>query len=273
MNSTSNNGNSSGREPLLLVHGIGASSRCWEPILPALEARYEVLNIDLPGHFLGPALAKGVKPNVKAMADAAEAALDAAGWQTAHVVGNSLGGWIALELGARGRARTVTALAPGGGWNRWSRAELRVLPFFIVQRTLSRIGMPIRHWLMKSPMRRKAALREVIEHGNRISPDLAAHFVEAFVRCGIFWRIIFSEVTSKLMKSAPVACPVTVIWGNKDAVLPLRVSADRWQRDLPNAKWHIWLGVGHMPMVDEPERTVEVIEQTVAEATNALVAA
>ncbi len=262
-----------GRERLLLVHGIGASSRCWEPVLPMLEERYEILNVDLPGHFLGAPMAKGVRPSVKAMADAVETMLDEAGWRTAHVAGNSLGGWIALELGARGRATSVTALAPAGGWKRWSLAELRLIPFFFVQRLLAWIGLPIRGWLMRSPWRRRAALKEVTERGDTLGPDTAAHFVQAFVGCKIFWRIIFTEATSRLLRSAPIACPVSIVWGNKDAVLPLRSSADRWQRELPDAKWHLWLGVGHMPMVDEPRRTVEVIEQTAALAKSALTAA
>jgi pimeloyl-ACP methyl ester carboxylesterase len=94
--------------------------------------------------------------------------------------------------------------------------------------------------------------------------------MRAFVGCRIFWRIMFTEATSRFLRSAPVACPVSIVWGNKDAVLPLRVSADRWQRELPDAEWHLWLGVGHMPMVDEPRRTVEVIEQTTAQAKLAL---
>lgn len=273
MNSTADTITNNGREPLVLVHGIGSSSRCWELIVPLLEDRYEILNVDLPGHYLGPLVPKGVRPNVKAMADGVEAALDAAGWDSAHVVGNSLGGWIALEMGARGRARSVTALAPGGGWTRLSPAELRLLPFFVFQRVMARIGMPIRHWLMKSPARRRLAFKEVMERADKITPELAVHMQEAFVRCGVFWRIVFTDAISKMMRSAPIACPVAIVWGNKDAVLPLRICADRWQRELPGAKWHLWMGVGHMPMVDEPEKTVAVIDETVASAKHELIAA
>lgn len=273
MNSTADAPNIGGREPLILIHGIGASSRCWEPIIPLLEDRYEIVNIDLPGHFLGAPVAKGVKPNVKAMVDAVEAMLDATGLATAHIVGNSLGGWIGLELGARGRAKSVTALAPGGGWKRLSLTELRLLPFFIFQRTLALIGMPIRHWMMKTPARRRLAFKEVIERGDTLTADLAVHMEEAFVGCKVFWRLIFADVRSKLLRSAPIACPVSIVWGNKDAVLPLRTCADRWQRELPNAKWHLWLGVGHMPMVDEPQRTVAVIDETVASVRPELAAA
>ena len=54
--------------------------------------------------------------SVESLADAVETALDEVGWETSHVVGNSLGGWLGLELARRGRARTVTAVSPAGAW-------------------------------------------------------------------------------------------------------------------------------------------------------------
>jgi pimeloyl-ACP methyl ester carboxylesterase len=69
--------------------------------------------------------------SVNALVDAVERDLDAAGFDTAHVVGNSLGGWIAFDLATRGRARSVVALAPAGGWEQGSRAERRLRTLFI----------------------------------------------------------------------------------------------------------------------------------------------
>ena len=54
--------------------------------------------------------------SVESLADAVEVALDETGFETPHVVGNSLGGWLGLELARRGRARTVTAVSPAGAW-------------------------------------------------------------------------------------------------------------------------------------------------------------
>ena len=61
----------------------------------------------LPGHAGGPPLAD--EPGVRELLDAIERALDEAGFATAHVVGNSLGGYLALQLAARGRAESVVA--------------------------------------------------------------------------------------------------------------------------------------------------------------------
>jgi len=56
------------------------------------------------------------EPTDDTLVDQTERSIDAAGIDTAHFVGNSLGGYLALRLAARGRARSVVALAPAGGW-------------------------------------------------------------------------------------------------------------------------------------------------------------
>ena len=75
--------------------------------------------VALAGHAGGPAIQGDADENV--LADAVERALDEAGWETAHVVGNSLGGYVALQLATRGRARSVVALAPSDLLNRLGR--------------------------------------------------------------------------------------------------------------------------------------------------------
>ena len=99
-------------EPLVAIHGIGSCWQVWNPVLPALEEHHDVLAPSLPGYGLSEPMA-GV-PTVTALTDAVEEAMDAAGWDTAHLVGNSMGGWIAAELAARGRARTMVGISPAG---------------------------------------------------------------------------------------------------------------------------------------------------------------
>ena len=101
-------------EPLVLLHGFSDTWRTWELVLPALERHHDVLALTLAGHAGGPPLIGEITDAV--LADAVERALDAHGIERAHIAGNSLGGYVALQLAARGRARSVVALAPAGGW-------------------------------------------------------------------------------------------------------------------------------------------------------------
>ena len=103
-------------EPLILLHGIGGELCVWEPVLEPLARRMDVIAVDLPGFGRSPALSEGVMPTPFALADAIAGLMAELGIDSAHVAGNSLGGWVALELGKTDRARSVTALCPAGLW-------------------------------------------------------------------------------------------------------------------------------------------------------------
>ena len=76
--------------------------------------------------------------------------MDEAGFETAHVAGNSLGGYLALKLAERGRARSVVALAPGGGWAAGDDSYLETLAHFDTMQ--EQLGAPL-------PTRRRSSPR------------------------------------------------------------------------------------------------------------------
>lgn len=107
-------------EPLLLLHGIGTTRDDFSALMPRLAAEFDVLAVDLPAHGDSPPIdsvtdpAIGSVPTVAALTDVLEADLDAHGLHRVHILGNSLGGRLGIELARRGRARSVVALAPSG---------------------------------------------------------------------------------------------------------------------------------------------------------------
>src|ERR671917_131800 len=115
--------------PPLLIHGIGHTWRGGGPMLPLLGDRFDVLAVDLPGFGHSDPFPPGFDSTPEALADAVEDEMARAGFDRAHIAGNSLGGWIALELARRGRAETVTAISPAGLQHRrekdWGAAILR----------------------------------------------------------------------------------------------------------------------------------------------------
>lgn len=98
--------------PLVLLHGIGSSRRAWDPVIPALAERFDVIAVDLPGFGDSEPLPPGVEPRPTALAAAVAGLLDDLGITTPHVAGNSLGGWVALELAG---IRPVAPPGCGGG--------------------------------------------------------------------------------------------------------------------------------------------------------------
>ena len=96
--------------PLVLLHGIGHRWQAYAPVLADLARDFDVVACDSPGFGRSPALPDGVRPAVPAYADAFAGWLAREGIERPHVVGNSMGGAIALELARRGLVRTATAI-------------------------------------------------------------------------------------------------------------------------------------------------------------------
>jgi pimeloyl-ACP methyl ester carboxylesterase len=110
------------RQQLVLLHGATASARVWDEVVPRLIVSHDVWIPTLAGHLGGPPLSVAPVDLVESIVDDVSRRLDEAGIERAHLVSNSLGGWLTLELARRGRACSVLAFAPAGAWN--SAADL-----------------------------------------------------------------------------------------------------------------------------------------------------
>src|SRR4051794_9981898 len=176
-------------EPLVLIHGFSGIPAMWEPMVPALEERFEVRSLGLAGHFGCAPFADGVEVGAAALFDALERDLDDAGFDTVHVCGNSLGGWAALELAKRGRARSCVAISPAGGWEAGSRQEKRLKRLFTRLNRTSVWANPRRETLFLRPGVRRLAMRDVAEHGDRMTPRQAAELLQGSAECPIYWDL------------------------------------------------------------------------------------
>jgi pimeloyl-ACP methyl ester carboxylesterase len=260
-------------EPLVLIHGFSGIPAVWEPMLPALQERFDVRALGLAGHFGCAALPDGTEASASALVDALERDLDEAGFETAHVCGNSLGGWAGLELARRGRARSCVALAPAGGWEAGSKEEQRLPRLFKRLHRTALWANPYREKLFLRPRVRKLALRDVAEHGERMTPRQAADLLQGSAECPIYW-----ELFESVRRDGPPAdfdgieCPTTIVWGTKDRIIPMDRYSARIRRLVPEADFIVLEGAGHSPMVDEPERLVRIIEDTASRAREGVAA-
>jgi pimeloyl-ACP methyl ester carboxylesterase len=243
-------------EPLVLLHGIGSSWSAWRPVLPALEVRHDVLALNLPGFGGAPPLAPGVAPNVEALTDAVEREVDAAGFERPFVAGNSLGGWISLELARRRRARGVVALSPAGMWTprelTYSRAVLRLM-YAVTRRIRPHAGA-----LTRPTAGRMAIFSLVSARPWRIDPEEARHVVEALADADAFPATLEHTITGRAERLDEVRTPAVVAWGTRDLLLPPRQAA-RCARAIPGAELRMLAGCGHVPMWDDPELVARAI--------------
>jgi pimeloyl-ACP methyl ester carboxylesterase len=254
-------------EPLVLIHGFSATRGVWQPLLESLERDHQVLAVSLAGHVGGPEIPEGTDVSLGALVDAVERDMDAAGFQTAHLVGNSLGGWISLELAKRGRARSVVAIAPAGGWEPGTREEKRLRTLFTRNHEMSTRMRSRLDKLMARPRLRKMLLSQVAARGDRIPAATAAQLIKDSLDCSVYFDLMEAITRDGPPKSFDgITVPVLLVWGTRDRILPPKRYSERLRRMLPDAEWVELKGLGHMPMSDDPELVTRTISSFVARA-------
>jgi pimeloyl-ACP methyl ester carboxylesterase len=240
-----------------LVHGFTDTWRTWELVLPALERRYDVFAPALAGHAGGPAIEGELE--ARTLADAVERAMDGQGIELAHVVGNSLGGAVALQLAERGRALSVVALAPAGGFPEGDATESETLDYFVNTLELVRAAAPHADAIMDSPHGRRQATQFITTHYEHIPAELLAHQLRGAAACAAVPLIDYARREGWSLDPERVTCPLRFVWGTADRILPWPVAASRFQQWFPNADWVELDHIGHCPQLDVPLEVVELI--------------
>jgi pimeloyl-ACP methyl ester carboxylesterase len=224
-----------------------------------LDRHHDVLAPTLAGHAGGPPIEGEVSE--AALVDAVQRAMDEAGFDTAHIVGNSLGGYLALQLAARGRARTVVALAPAGGWARGDGSYHDILDFQVSMHELLKSVAPLAHAFLASPEGRRRATRYLTVHFEHIPAELLAHQMLGVARCDAARALIEHATRAGWSVDAEkITCPVRIVWGTGDRLLTWPSAAARYRTEwLPHADWVELDGVGHCPQLDVPLETAQLI--------------
>jgi len=241
------------------LHGFTDTWRTWELVLPALERRHDVLAVTLAGHAGGPPIEGAVSDS--ALADAVERAMDAAGFERAHVVGNSLGGYVALQLAARGRADTVVALAPAGGWAPGDESHRDVLAHFVAMHELLAAAAPHADAIVSTLEGRRRATLLTTTSFEHIPAELLAHQMRGAAACVALAPLVeYAARAGWRLDAERITCPVRILWGTADRLLEWPAAAARFRRDwLPTADFVELEAVGHCPQLDVPLETAELI--------------
>ncbi len=245
--------------PMVCLHGFTDTWRTWELVLRALERHHDVLAPTLAGHAGGPPL-NGEISDVQ-LADAVERAMDEAGFATAHLVGNSLGGYVALQLAARGRAESVVALAPAGGWAVGDQSYRETLAYFKTAQDLVKAAAPHADAIVSSPEGRRRATAFTTTNYEHIPAELLAHQIRGAAACDAAAALIeFAERDGYEIAGGPITCPVRIVWGTADKLLPWPAAAIRFREEwVPHAEWVELEGIGHCPQLDVPLESAELI--------------
>ncbi len=235
---------SAGAEPLLLLHGLGASRVIWEPVLGKLESERQTIVLDMPGFGSAPALGGGVEPTAANLARAIASQCGELGIERPHVAGNSLGGWVALEMGRQGSAASVTTLSPAGLWRR-PLGPRRRDPHVWAGRARPLVSLALR--FRRS---REAMLATFAAHPERIPVRTGRELVLGWIDASGY-RGANRAMRTHLFDPAgyPDDVPVTIAWGERDRLL----GPPRPERRPAGARFLTLPDVGHTPTWDDPE--------------------
>jgi pimeloyl-ACP methyl ester carboxylesterase len=233
--------------PLALLHPLGADRQVWAPVVPLLRAHRELILIDLPGFGASPLLTGG-KPTPRALAGAVAELLRDIGIERWHVAGNSLGGWVALELALHsGAVLSATAISPAGLWPgplvpKPSAAHL------LAGRLLALV-VPV----AASGPGRRLLLGSAVAHPGRVPATQSAHLVQAYARAPGFIAVNNAMRAGRFTGLERIRIPLTLVWPEHDRL----VNRPPWLPDnvdnveIPDA--------GHIPMWDEPELVADAL--------------
>jgi len=242
-------------EPVICLHGLGGTKASFLPTVGALADRFRVIAVDLPG------FGESDKPiaapyDAPYFARALFGLMDALGLERSHLVGNSMGGRIAIEAGLLEPARVgrIVLLSPALAW-------LRERPLrWLMQLPLPRLGLiqPAPRWAAEPLLRRLVPGAD---------DGWAAAGVDEFLRSYLTprGRAAFYEAARNIYLDEPhgedgfwtrlngLEREAMFVWGRRDFLVPIGFMK-HVQRELPSAR-HVELDCGHVPQLERPRET------------------
>ena len=249
-----------------MLHGILGSERIWGNVVGLLSGQHDVIVPTMLGHN-GGQLPSRRPASIEHLVDDLERLLDESGIVKAHLAGNSLGGWVALELARRGRALTVCALSPAGAWGSETDAQpvRATLKKAIHDTQRSRRILPL---VAHSKHIRRFALRNSALYGQRVSPAEFLSLTDDLIGCEISGDLLASDTRLSTLDPAP--CPITLAWSAEDRIFPLETYRSRACELIPGADFIVLDDVGHIPMLDDPRLVAQTILTSAARTTGTL---
>jgi pimeloyl-ACP methyl ester carboxylesterase len=235
--------------PLVLIHGLGGTRRIWRPQLDALAREREVVAIDMPGFGDSPPLPAARPATAAALGAEIGATLDALGIDEADLAGNSLGGWVALEMARAGRARSLCLISPAGLWRR---------P--LGPRSFDARGAAARLRPLLPLVVRSAAVRRRALAGNVARPDRVPR-ADALAMIRSWLDAAGYDAANEQMRSAvfedpaSIRVPTTIAWGEHDRL----VAPPQPERRPPASRFLVLPGCGHVPNWDDPELVTRLL--------------
>ena len=249
------------RPALVLVHGLGSAGTIWKSLIPKLLPHFSVVTVDLPGHGEAP-IDKTEAVDPKSLASAIVREVETRlNYSQMHAAGNSLGGWIALEMGAIApeKVLSVTALAPAGLWRQVPTGK--VPPSFFDSRLLAKISQYFMPIAFRLPTLKAIGYRKITHLWRELSYESCRDSVIAMAKSTGYMPLWRGLRGRKFESVVPEQVNVSIIFGDYDLTLPEEIAQEKSVAPA-HSHWVIVDNCAHVIMWNYPEMTVDFIKRT-----------
>ncbi len=249
-------------EPILLIHGFGANAYTWRHLEPALARTHRVISLDLKG------FGRSDKPLDKRYSVQDQAALVAhfirqKNLRDVTVVGHSLGGGIALVLALDEQLKRERRIARIALIDSVAYAQKIPLAFSVLRAPV--IG-PMSSFLIPKQLQASAALRIAYYDDSKFNRRDVAQYAEPLRDRGSQHALIHSarqilpeNIDALSARYPSIRIPALVVWCDEDKVVKPHIGW-RLHQDLPNSKFVLLRGCGHIPQEERPIETAQVLQ-------------
>ena len=263
-----------GDPPIVLLHGLGSTVTKWRDALPLFAARRRTLAVDLPG--FGKSDAPRARYTFGFLAGGVKAFLDALGIERCILVGNSLGGVVAMWLAASWpeRVSQLVLVDPALPLPPGARPDAKIIARATIA-SLPGVGEALYTGFMKlksadyqlaDGLRRNIAdptrvsaetLRLMREEAEARRHDMALRRPLLSAQRNLLWMMSAGRAEVERV-AASLKVPPLIVWGSEDVIVPLAVG-EHWVSKIPGAELVVIEGAGHNPQVEVPDRFVEIV--------------
>lgn len=236
--------------PLVLIHGLGATRAIWRPQIERVAKARDVILLDLPGFGDSPQLDE--TPTPWALGAAVTRMCAEIGVHRPHVAGNSLGGWVGLEIAKAGEAESVCMISPAGLWRRPLGPRK-----FDTRRWVRRLR-PLISLMARNRAARNAMLRTTVGRPENVPKGAALELISSWIAAPGY-DAANAEMRRYVCGDLDrVTVPTTVAWGELDGL----VGPPRPERRPPRSRFVKLDGCGHTPNWDAPELISDLLLET-----------
>jgi pimeloyl-ACP methyl ester carboxylesterase len=252
-------------EPILFLHGISGSWHNWLETLPHVAPRHRAIALDLPGFGASPMPSWGI--DIPAYGRLVHDFCEKLGidrW--AALVGNSMGGFVALEAATESpeRFERLALISAAGLVNTWNPEE-RAIATAYAWKTLGPHFARRTRQIVNRPRLRRAVFGPFLRYPEKLRPELLwEQIAHGLTSCPGFEAALQAVIRHDIRdRLAEVEMPSMILWGFDDRVIPVQAAVS-YHRRIPGSRLEIFERTGHVPQLERPRRFNAILDDFLA---------